>query len=221
MKKLVLFLVSILVLSCSTTKLAIDKSLGDEQKDALLTGLTINLNTEDEMGSIVNITEGILAANDLKEFGIVAEENLKSFLSSYGFNQYNNEEIAKREMLPAINIPELGYWVHPETSNYPTLYFTGVAIGFNPKSHINKVKGDDDVDYFIYSDITVSKAYKYGSFGGYPLATFNVAVVDDKGKVVLEAKALGEGKQRFFGVDLSKENMTTALNDAITKLKEL
>lgn len=215
-------LASLVVVSCSTTKLKIDGSLDEGQKDALLTGLTINLNTSSgESASLLDLAESVLAEDDLKEFGITAEENLKAFLSSKGFTQFNDEAIAKRENLPTLDLPTLGYYVHPETSNYNTNYFTGFAIGFDPAEHIAKVKGSDDVNYFIYSDISVSKANTFGIFGGYPLASFKVAVVNDMGEVVLEAKALGSGDKSFFGVDLSKENMSKALNDAIAKLNEL
>lgn len=217
-----LLLVSLTVVSCSTTKLKVDNSLEEGQKDALLTGLTINLNFGNEgSGAIVNLVEGLLAEEDLQEFGSSAEKSLSSFLYSKEFTQFNDESIAKRENLPSINLPGLGYYVHPETSNYTTNYFTGLSIGFDPAEHITKVKGNDSVNYFIYSDISVTKSYSFGIFGGYPMAVFNIAVVNNQGDVVLEAKSIGSGKKSFMGVDLSKENMTLALNDAIDRLNEL
>lgn len=221
-KIITVLLASLLILSCSTTKLKIDSSLEDGQKDALLTGMTINLNTSSgDGGDLVSLVQSVLAEDDLKEFGATAEDNLKTFLNSKGFTQYNDENVAKRVNLPTLNIPTVGYWVHPETSNYNTLHFTGMAIGFDTEEHIAKVKGNDDVNYFIYSDISVSKSYTFGMLGGYPLAIFKVAVVNDMGEVVLEAKAYGSGDKKFMGVDLSKENMSKALKNAIAKLNEL
>lgn len=63
--------------------------------------------------------------------------------------------------------------------------------------------------------------FAIGFFGGYPVAFMRVYVVDTNGEVVLQAKASGQGKKQIIGANLSEENLTLALDNAIMKLNEL
>lgn len=221
-KNLVLLFLALLLASCSTTKFEMDSSLESGDKEALLGGLSININIESEDSSgLITLAQNLIGIADLEEFGFNAEENLQSFLGSKGFSQVKNAEVAKRVEMPSINIPGSGYWVHPETSNYKATHFNGFTMGYDVANHVKRVKRTDDYNYFIYSDVSIRKVNTFGIFGGYPLASFNVVVLDKDGEIVLEAKAIGQGKKSFIGADLSKENLAVALEDAIVKINEL
>lgn len=206
---------------CMSTKLEMDPGLTSEPKDALLTGLSISLDFGQD--GLAGVVSGIIGAASLEQFGENAERNLADFLSAKGFNSFLDADIAKREdiMNTGAALTFVGYWVHPETSAHRPQVFTGPAIGFNKTEFISSIKGNDDVEYFIFADINVYETSVFGIFGGYPLAVFNVAVVDAAGEVVLEARAFGEGKKQFIGSDLSEPNLSAALEDAIIKLNEL
>ncbi len=220
-KLLAITIVTALVLTgCSTTKLNIDKSLKDGPTDALLTGMSISINIGGD--SLLDAAAQLIGGSELETFGGNATESLAMFLESKGINLYTDATIAKRVELPTLgNMTALGYWNHAEASNYTSAYFGGFTIGFDKEAHISKVKMDDDVNYFIFSDINISKANTIGIFGAYPYAVFTVVIVDQAGEVVLKAKAVGQGKKQFLGVNTSEENLSVALNNAITKLNEL
>lgn len=221
---LLLVITAILLAGCASTKLEMDKNLSDEPKDALLTGLTVSINFGKSSGLVSTINNAV-AVSELEEFGLRTQDSVASFLSNKGFDLYTDEAVATRVDLPSLGSTTLeklaGFWKHPETSSYTSTYFTGFAIGFDAKEHIAKVKGDDDAEYFVYSEVRVNKVSSFGSFGNYPMATLNIAVVNSEGEVILEAQAFGKGDKQLFGCDLGADNLSLALNNAITSLENL
>ncbi len=219
------FILVMLLSSCISTKFKMDSSLSEKPKPALLTALSIG--TEQEQKEEINLLElavNILQNLELDDFGMETEKAIVSFLKTKNFDVFIDEDMAKAHDLP-INTGEsmtaLGYWVHPKTSAYTTNYFKGLAIGFNKKNHMAKVKGDSNVEYFVYSDLRIGKAQIFLIFGGYPIITFRIVIVDSKGTNVLESVSFGKGKKSLFGPNMSKENLLVAIENAIISLNEL
>ncbi len=220
MNKLRLILISALLVvttSCVSTKLKVDGSITKEPKDALLSGLSINISTD---GNILTFARDLQGMVGLEAFGFKAEENIAIFLGKHGFNQVVDHKIATRNDIN-YNIHAKSYWHHPDTSKYISTYFTGQSLGFNKKNHIQRIKGDSDINYFIFADITIAKHYAFGYFSGRPRAYLKVVIVDQFGKKVLSARAHGDGKGSIIGINQSKENLELALKRALYKFKNL
>lgn len=225
---LVLFvgILALIAVSCTSTRFMMDPDLSPEPKEALLTGLSIHSSSEggDGASGLLVTASNLLATLDLDDFGFSAEKALTAYLKTKGFEIFIDAEQAKINDLP-INMGEsatlLGYWVHPETSAYQPVYFTGFAIGFDKEKHMAGIKGESDVEYYVYADLNISEATTFLIFGGYPIVNFNVAVVDSRGEVVLEAFAFGEGDASFLGINKSEANLSKAFEKAITSLEML
>ena len=90
------------------------------------------------------------------------------------------------------------------------------------KAHIAAVRGSSDYSYFLYVSFAVREVYTLGRiFGGRPMVFFDAAIVDTEGELVLEAKAYGEGKSSFIGINMKEENLSLAFENALASLREL
>ena len=211
--------------SCMSTKFMMNPNLPEESKQALLTGMFIGMEEEkSEETDLMDISMTILSNLELDSFGFAAEKALKAYLNTKGFEVFLDADQAKINDL-IINVGNkvsaLGAWVHPETSAYQTYFFTGFSIGFDKKKHMQTIKGDSNIEYYVYADLKIHKTHTFAIFGGYPLVIFNVVIVNSQGENVLEARALGEGNKQFIGVDTSEKNLSVAFNNAIENLNKL
>lgn len=174
-----------------------------------------------DLTTVASIAAGLIDNSTLGEFGLEMISLVDPTMKKYGFALEWDEARAKKiDNLEIFTISNdvtvlTGYWSHPQTSQHKFVhnYFTNESA---LKAISQALAANKDQEHFVCFYLSIGEE---GWIFEEPLLDLNIMVINQEGKEIFAARAIGEGDSSFWVVDKSPANLKIALLDAIKQLE--
>lgn len=223
------------LLSCMTNYIKVDPAYDLKEKTpVLLTGAALRADSFFPSSAENNYAQDMILFH-MQQFvnqklPLVGEnmvDQILPHLIGWGAVPYTEPERAhllnyRQSKAYSVNTQLMGIWVDPNAS---TKFITGndlflfrktqKIVALLQDSSLKSENGTNREGYLF-----IHAAYYSSSFFlvRYPIVVLDVLVIGNDGQIWLKARTTGEGERQMFNLDISEENLRSALQNAVDAL---